>query len=281
MIPLIVRCALPALFAAAALAAPPERVRVLILTGETDLPYHDWRATTPFVKDLLERTGRFAVSVAEHPRGLDDAALAGYDALVLNYNGPRWGHVAERAVERFLASGKGMVAFHGVSYGSFFGMVFDKRWTLPPGGGDPWPAYADMLGASWKPENIGHAVRHVFTVKWVDRDHPISRGLEPEFIADDELYHRMELKPNAHVLAAAYSDTKQHGTGRDEPILWTVPFRGGRVVHLTLGHDVKAMSMPGFTAAFTRAVEWAGTGAVTLPATRSNSRPLDNRRGRK
>ena len=32
----------------AAGGAPPERIRVLFLTGQTDLPYHDWRISTPF-----------------------------------------------------------------------------------------------------------------------------------------------------------------------------------------------------------------------------------------
>ena len=61
--------------------------------------------------------------------------------------------------------------------------------------GEPWPAYAEMMGVTWKLENIGHSRRHVFAVKWVDRDHPISRGLPPEFQADDELYHKLDFRP--------------------------------------------------------------------------------------
>ncbi|MBI4873766.1 MAG: ThuA domain-containing protein [Acidobacteria bacterium] len=249
-----------AFFLPALLCAAP--LRVLIVTGETDLPYHDWRVTTPFLKQALENTGRFAVAVLEEPRGLTARALAGYDAILLNYNGPRWGPAAEGAVEDFLRSGKGMLAFHGVSYGTFFGQVMNQRWTAPAGGDQGWVAYAEMMGQTWKPENIGHSKRHVYTVKWTDPKHPIARGLEPAFQANDELYHKMDLRPNVHVIATAYSDPKLNGTGRDEPQIWTVPFGKGRVVHITLGHDLTALRLPGVLAAFTRSLEWAATAAV-------------------
>ena len=119
-----------------------------------------------------------------------------------------------------------------------------------------------MMGSSWKLENIGHSQRHVFTVKWTDRDHPIARGLPPVFVANDELYHKMDLKPNARVLATAYNDVKMRGTGKEEPMIWTVPFGSGRVVHMTLGHDLVAISQPGFIDAFVRGTEWAATGDV-------------------
>lgn len=252
------------------LAAPaqtPARVQVLFLTGQSDTQYHDWRVTTPFLRNLLDHTGRFQVRVLEEPRGLTARTIEPYDVLVLNYNGPRWGAESEQAVEQFLRSGKGMVAVHGVSYGVFFGMEFrNDRWVASSTGERGWLAYPEMLGASWKPENIGHAARHVFLVKWVDREHPISKGLEETFLANDELYHRMDLRPNARVLAAAYSDPGLGGTGREEPVLWAVPFGRGRVVHIPLGHDTAAMFQPGFVTSFARSVEWAATGKVTLPA---------------
>ena len=255
------------LIGAASCWAQETPVRVLFLTGETDLPYHRWRETTPFLRSVLANTGRFDVKVLEEPRGLTSQTLAGFNVLALNYNGPRWGQQSEAAVEEFVRSGGGMIALHGVSYGQFFGMEFrDGRWRAPSTGDRGWAAYADMMGQTWKPENIGHAVRHAFTVKWVDREHPVSRGLEPTFLANDELYHKMDLKPNAHVLATAYSDPAVGGTGQEEPQIWTVPFGKGRVIHITLGHDPSAMYQPGFLAAFARGTQWAATGKVTLPA---------------
>jgi type 1 glutamine amidotransferase len=54
--------------------------------------------------------------------------------------------------------------------------------------------------------------------------------------------------------------------------VWTAPFGKGRVVYTTLGHDVKALEPPGVAAVFTRGVEWAATGAVTLRPPREANR---------
>jgi type 1 glutamine amidotransferase len=240
-------------------------VKVLIITGQTDLPYHDWRQSTPFLRAHLEQTGRFDVKTIEEPRAVNAAALQGYDVILLHYNGPRFPAPAEKAIEDFVRLGKGFVSIHGTTYGEFFGQVFDKKWTAPPKPDPGWRAYAGLVGATWRPENIGHGARHVFPVKWVERGHPISSGLPETFLANDELYHKLDLPPSTMVLARAFSDPATGGTGKDEPIVWTAAFGQGRIVHCTLGHDLSSMAQPGFLATLARSLEYAATGAVAPP----------------
>lgn len=230
---------------------------IVILTGATDLPYHDWKVLAPRLQQILQQTGHFGVTVNTEPSRMNRAALKPHRAAVLLYNGPRWGPEAEAALEQFVRNGRGLVAVHGVSYGPFYGQ--DMKTRKPAG--EPWAEYARMMGATWKLENVGHSLRHVFQVKWADPAHPIARGMPP-FEADDELYHKIDLLPGAHVVAAAFSDPQQKGTGRSEPMIWTVAYGRGRVVHIMLGHDLKSMSQPGFASAFARSVEWAATGKV-------------------
>jgi len=241
--------------------APP--IRVLILTGESDAA-HDWRRTTAMLRRILEVAGRFSVRVNEAPQGLSAASLAGCDLLIVNYNGPRWGPGSEQAIEEFLASGKGLLSLHGVSYGPFMGT--EQRpggWLYRPE--TAWAAWPRILGAFWAPESIGHSIPHAFRVRLADRRHPVTRDMPAEFTVSDELYHRMSLSAEARVLGVAFDDPAMRGTGKDEPVFWAAAWGKGRTFHTTLGHDEAAMYQPGFVTLLARAAEWAATGQVTLP----------------
>ncbi len=237
-------------------------IHVLIVTGQTDLPYHDWRESAPFLRAELAKTGRFDLRVVEEPRALNRAALAGYDVILWHYNGPRLPREAEQAVEEFVASGRGFVSFHGVTYGAAHGQTRqpDMRWRQDA---EPWAAFRRLAGGAWKVENIGHSLRHPFPVKFVERDHPIARGLPETFLANDELYHKLDLEPGVTVIARAWSDPALQGTGREEPMAWTGAFGKGRIAHTPLGHDLSAMAQPGFLTLLARMLEWAATGGVS------------------
>ena len=276
-------------------------IRVLILTGQNN---HDWRSTTPVLRDMLLNTGRFDVRVNEEPTGMTSETLAVYNVVVLNYNGPRWGRTAEKALEEFVRSGGGLVGVHGANW-AFSGLVVLGDGSVPMGIIEPpWPAYKEMIGGVWsdQPPASGHAPRHKFTVKIVDPDSPITKGLPKAFGANDELYHNMHMAPGVHILATAYDDPANkpkeaapapsrpvnsakwphldnNPTGKNEPMLWTILYGQGRTFYTTLGHDVKAMDMPGFSTTFVRGVEWAATGKVKQPAPefRSWAEPLQSK----
>jgi len=237
-------------------AQAPPKIKVLILTGVSN---HDWRSTTPVLRDILERTGRFDVRVNEECRGCGLETFAPYDALVLNYNdwrnsGPWWDDRARQAMLDYVRNGNGLVSYHA-SNNAFWG----------------WPEYDKLIGGTWR-ETAGHGPIHAFTVNITDRLHPVTQGLPASFAQIDELYHRLALQPNLHVLATAFDDPKNCykpnegcGTGKDEPLIWTLQYGQGRVFQTALGHDAKAMPSAGFVITLQRGTEWAATGAVTIP----------------
>jgi type 1 glutamine amidotransferase len=259
------RIILSLLLAAAPLAAAQApKLRALVFSGRNN---HDWRATTPFLKNILLDTGRFDVRVNEEPAGISQATLAPYDVLVLDYCGARWGELTEKAVAQFVASGKGLVVFHAASYPFGDAPILGddvKAGKVEP----PWMEYRKMVGAYWSRDEkpiTGHGPRHSFQVKWTRPDHPIARGLAESFWATDELYHNFRMLPGVQVLATAFDDTKFDGTGKEAPILWTVAYGKGRVFHTALGHNVAALQESGFMTSFARGAEWAATGAVSQP----------------
>jgi HEAT repeat protein len=87
--------------------------------------------------------------------------------------------------------------------------------------------------------------------------------------AQDELYSLLRGPgEDMHILATAYSDPATRGTGRDEPVLFTINYGKGRIFHTVLGHAMgdgphPALQCVGFIVTFLRGAEWAATGKVT------------------
>jgi type 1 glutamine amidotransferase len=80
----------------------------------------------------------------------------------------------------------------------------------------------------------------------------------------DELYNTLKGPgQNMDVLATAFSDPANKGTGFDEPMLMALHFGKGRIFHTTMGHDVAAMACVGFITTLQRGTEWVATGKVT------------------
>lgn len=238
----------------------PNKIQVLVLTGQH---VHDWRNTTPILKQILESTGRFEVRINEESRDAGPGTLANYDLVVVNYynrgDKDRWGERANSALEAFVRSGKGVVLYH-LALGAF----------------DGWTEYEKMSGGNWRPNNGHHSARHDFTVDIKDTEHPITRGLKSFPVTTDELYANLRWQPEGayHVLATAYDDHALYngkarqptpGAGIHQPILWTTQYGMGRVFVTTLGHGPGEVKQVGFGTTFARGAEWAATGKVTLP----------------
>lgn len=232
-------------------------IPTLLLSGQNN---HDWTRSTPFVRDLLEATGKFSVDVTENPSEvLEDAArLGGYDLIFSDYNGPEWSEPAKKNFERAIAGGTGLVILHAA----------DNAF---PG----WVAYEKMGAIMWR-EGAGHGAFHEFLVTIRNREHPITRGME-DFLIWDELYHHLAPMHGVpyEILATGFSSLESGGTGKDEPVMLTTQYGQGRVFHLVLGHvwpgaldpTYKGSTMitfenPGFQTALVRGCEWAATGEV-------------------
>lgn len=232
---------------AAATPAPDRPVRVLLFSG---LNNHEWKATTPKLQSiLLTPPGRFEVTVTEHPEECTAETFARFDVILSNWNNfgqkepPPWPPAMRAAFLQFVRSGHGLVSVHAGS-SSFL----------------DWPEYQDLNGGGWGAQT-GHGPIHEFTVQLVATNHPITRGLAA-FQTTDELWHRMAVHERKTVLATAFSDLQQSGSGQAEPVAFVIDYGRGRCFNLVLGHNAAAMESAGFQTLLRRGTEWAATGDV-------------------
>jgi type 1 glutamine amidotransferase len=255
----------------------PAPIRVLLVDGQSGGIYHNWRLTTPVLREELEETGLFQVTVMTEPPGDGNFSdfkpkLSNYQVIVLNYDSPDWPEEQRSQFERFVNNGGGLVVVHAAdnafpNWRAYNLMIGIGGWRgRNEQAGPHWYFKEGKLVSDTAPGLAGnHGNRLPFQIVTRQPEHPIMRGLPPVWMhVADELYDSLRGPgENMTVLATAHSDPKNKGTGHDEPVLMALRYGKGRVFHTTLGHDVAALSCVGFITTFQRGTEWAATGKVT------------------
>jgi type 1 glutamine amidotransferase len=267
------------LLAAGARSAPS--IAVMLLDGESGGSYHKWQRVTPVLKKMLDETGLFAVTVVTAPPATGDfatfaPAFAKYQVVVLNYDAPsdRWPPPLKASFEAYVRSGGGLVVVHAADnafagWPAFNEMIGVGGWRERTETAGPYWYYRD--GKLVSDPSAGRAGSHgrrvPFQVTVRDASHPLMKGLPKVWMHQgDELYARLRGPGhNLTVLATAYSDPANAGSGRDEPQLMVLSFGKGRVFHTTMGHDINGLSSVDFVVMLQRGTEWVATGKVTQP----------------
>ena len=191
---------------------------------------------------MLEKDPRFEVRIVEDPEFLASPVLADYDVIVLHFKNykPLGGPQRRMRIWRILLNR-------------------ERAWSLlhfACGAFEDWPEYANLVGRVWDPKAVPHDPRGPFTVQIAQPQHPITRGMH-DFQADDELYTCLVGDRPVEVLATAHSKL----TGKDHPMAFVFEYGKGRVFHTPLGHDVRAMEMPGVAELIRRGCVWAAGAA--------------------
>ena len=267
----------------AASASGIEAPRVLILTGQNN---HDWRRTSPMIKEILDETGLFEATIWNGPgkaTPVDQIEAPDFDqfaVVVWDYNpgGYQWPDDLRRAWVDYIRGGGKAFLIHA-SNNPFPGWqeFEDMVGLLWRGSGSGCSLHFDESGEAVKTEKgvgggAGHGKIHDFVIEHRVPDHPVLAGLPARWLhANDELYHRQRgpCPDNMQVLAMAWNDASIGGTDRNEPLLWQIPYGEGLVMTWLPGHlgggqeDISVYKCVGFRTIMKRSVEWLATGGVT------------------
>lgn len=255
-----------------------DKLKLLIVDGQNN---HNWKATTPILKDFLAATGRFDIEVATTPPNKSEAAdwnafnpdFTKFNVVLSNYNGQMWPEGVRKNFEQYVANGGGVVIVHAANN------------AFPE-----WSEFNRMIGLGWRGANYGdrvtfstdgkvvrapknegpgagHGSQHDFSIVTRDREHPVMKGVPAEWMhVKDELYHGQRGPAlDMHILSTAYSDKKTGGTDAHEPMVWWIPYSKGKVFTTVMGHAELSMKCIGFQSIVARGAEWVATDKVTLP----------------
>ncbi len=255
-------------------------VKTLLITGQNN---HNWQVSHVALKQILENSGRFEVDLAVSPgQGKDMSGFVldftPYQLVVLDYNGDAWPEETNKRFLEYAQSGGGIVVYHAADNAFSEWAEFNKICAL---GG--WEGRNEKSGpyVYWQDDKLikdssagvggSHGQQHEYVLNGRNKVHPIVKGLPNKWRhTKDELYDRMRGPGNIKdILFTAYSDKETGGSGREEPLIFTVDYGNARIFHTMLGHagetveDNPAMQCAGFQVLLLRGAEWAATGKVT------------------
>ena len=265
------------LFLASSVAHAEPAMKALIVDGQNN--HKNWPDTTKMMKKYLEDTKLFTVDVATTaPTGTDPSFkpdFKKYNVVVSNYNGAPWPKETQDAFIEYVKGGGGLVVVHAANNAFGDWKEYNEMIGLGGWGGrneksGPY-VYLDESGKVVRNTEKGsgghHGPQREFEVIVRDPAHPVTKGMPRAWLhVKDELYDLLRGPgENMNILATAYADKQFGGSGRHEPMIFTIEYGKGRVFHTPMGHGNDSQECVGFITTLTRGAEWAATGKVTLP----------------
>lgn len=296
---LVVLCGLTVLFGSA--QASQQVINVLIVDGQNN--HVQWPKTTYMLKGYLEESELFKVDVyrstytwqgaefiadfpisglpttiaLEEPKPDSDFSpnFSDYDVIISNFgwNAAMWPAATQKAFESYIENGGGLVVFHAADnsfpeWEAYNQMIGLGGWGDRNEKDGPYVYYNDKdeLIYDTSPGNGGgHGPQSEYQIQLRNTEHPITKGMPKLWMhTKDELYHELRgPAKNMEVLASAYADPNNKGTGRHEPALMALTYGKGRIFHNIMGHADYSVACVGFITTMLRGTEWAATGKVT------------------
>lgn len=264
-------------------ACAPKATNVLIVSGQNN---HNWPVSHLALQQILNNSGMFTADIALTAEAGGDMStftpsFKDYDVVLLDYNGDDWPEQTRQAFLDFVQGGGGVVVYHAADNAFTDWEEFNKIIALGGWGGRDQKSgpycylVNDELVRDYETPGPGgnHGQQREYPMHCRNANHPITAGLPDNWIHGmDEMYDSMRGPANIKdLLYSGKTDDQTGGSGREEPLVFTVDYGKARIFHIMIGHggatleDNPAMQCVGFQTLLLRGTEWAATGKVTQP----------------
>ena len=257
-------------------------IKALVVSGQNN---HNWQVSHKVLKQILDNSGLFVTDIElTAPAGGDMSTFkpdfSQYDVVVLDYNGDRWPAETDSAFVKYVRKGGGVVIYHAADnafsgWEEFNRIIALGGWEGRNEKSGPYCYLKDgELVLDNRPGHGGsHGQQREYPMHCRNAKHPITKDLPDNWMhARDEMYDSMRGPANIKdLLYSGTTDPTTGGSGREEPLVFTVDYGKARIFHLMLGHcgptaeDNPAMQCVGFQTLLLRGAEWAATGKVKQP----------------
>ena len=140
------------------------------------------------------------------------------------------------AVKNFVEAGGGFYPLHNSSHIS----LSSKN-------------YREVMGGAY----FGHPPLRPFQVHATANAHPITAGMKPFIVNDEQHYVDYDKDPRYVILESENLDNLTYeGRGTKSPAGWAYDFGKGRVVFTAVGHTIHAMWNPQYVELQKRSIRW-------------------------
>lgn len=261
----------------------PEPIKALIISGQNN---HNWKVSHLAIKSILDNSGIFTTEIELTPPAGGDMSnfhpqFDKYDVIILDYNGDRWSAKTDSAFLKYVKKGGGVIVYHAADNAFAGWEEFNRIIALGgwEGRNEKSGPYCylenEKLKLDYTPGHGGsHGMQREYAMHCRNPKHSITQGLPDNWMhAKDEMYDSMRGPANIKdLLYSGKADRDTGGSGREEPLVFTVDYEKARIFHIMLGHcgptleENPAMQCTGFQTLLLRGAEWAATGKVTQPS---------------
>ncbi|MGI6295090.1 MAG: ThuA domain-containing protein [Armatimonadota bacterium] len=202
----------------------PAPSKVLFMVGG---PFHDNPELYPILKNFMEATGDFTVTVSRDLDQFKAENIKNYDLVIMYTTRLNPTKEQEQGLLDFVSNGKGFVGIHCAT-DTF--LESDAYWK--------------MVGGRFTTHG-----NELFKVNITGKSHPVVKGMAGFEVKDETYCDKFHPESKLIVLARRDKDS--------EPVAWVQYYGKGRVFVNTLGHTKEAFDNPGFQQLVINGSKWA------------------------